>query len=74
MVDDNSSIIKSVESLQNIPGLNPVKRREQRKRRQSHQQSQEQNSQLPDESLEKKQSIDGFDEDPENKHTVDYRA
>ena len=35
MADNDSSIIKPVESLQNIGGLTPTKRREQRKRRQN---------------------------------------
>lgn len=34
MADNDSSIIKPVESLQNIGTLKPVKRREERKRRQ----------------------------------------
>ena len=34
MVDNDSNIIKPVESLQNIAGLNPVERRKERKRRQ----------------------------------------
>lgn len=42
MADNDSSIIKPVESLQNIGGLTPAKRREQRKRRQNLQQQNEQ--------------------------------
>ena len=34
MADNDSNIIKPVESLQNIPLLTPAKRREQRKHRQ----------------------------------------
>jgi hypothetical protein len=47
MADNDSSIIKPVESLQNIGGLTPTKRREQRKRRQN---LQKQNKQQPDDS------------------------
>lgn len=35
MADNDSSIIKPVESLQNIAGLKPIKHREERKRRQN---------------------------------------
>ena len=35
MADNDSNIIKPVESLHNIAGLTPTKRREQRKRRQN---------------------------------------
>ena len=34
MADNDSNVIKPVESLQNIAGLNPVERRKERKRRQ----------------------------------------
>ena len=49
MADYDSSIIKPVESLQNITGLTPVKHREQRKRRQ----------QSPEENKEKDESAEG---------------
>ena len=49
MADYDSNMIKPVDGLQNIPGLNPVKHREQRKRRQ----------QLPEENKEKDESAEG---------------
>jgi hypothetical protein len=49
MADYDSNIIKPVDGLQNIAGLTPVKRREERKRRQ----------QLPEENKEKEQSAEG---------------
>jgi hypothetical protein len=51
MADNDSSIIKPVESLQNIGNLTPTKRREQRKRRQDLQKQDKQPSeQQPDDS------------------------
>ncbi len=51
MADNDSSIIKPVESLQNIGGLTPTKRREQRKRRQNLQkQNKQQLEQQPEDS------------------------
>ncbi|UCC23583.1 MAG: hypothetical protein JSW23_05890 [Planctomycetota bacterium] len=53
MADNDSSIIKPVESLQNIGTLKPVKRREERKRRQYLQeQKSEQFEQQPDDSAD----------------------
>jgi len=49
MADYDSNMIKPVEGLQNITGLTPVKRREQRKRRQ----------QFPEENKEKDKSAEG---------------
>jgi len=49
MADYDSSMIKPVDGMQNIPGLNPVKQREQRKRRQ----------QLSEENKEKNESGEG---------------
>ncbi len=48
MADYDSNIIKPVDGLQNIAGLTPVKRREERKRRQ----------QLPGENREKEESTE----------------
>jgi len=48
MADYDSNIIKPVDGLQNIAGLTPVKRREERKRRQ----------QLPGENKEKGESAE----------------
>jgi len=49
MADYDSNMIKPVEGLQNITGLTPVKRREQRKRKQ----------QFPEENKEKDESAEG---------------
>jgi hypothetical protein len=48
MADYDSNMIKPVESLQNIAGLTPAKRREERKRRQ----------QLPKEDKQKNESAE----------------
>ena len=53
MADDNFNIIKPVESPQNIAGLTPAKRREERKRRQDlHKQKREEPEQEPNESVD----------------------
>ncbi len=44
MVDNDSNIIKPVESLHNIAGLTPVKSREDRRRRQKFNRANEQSS------------------------------
>lgn len=75
MPDNDYNIIKPVESLHNIAGLNPAKRREQRKRRQNlnAEQDEEAEQELND-SLEK-QSPDNVPTDNENdRHSIDYCA
>jgi hypothetical protein len=58
MADNDSSIIKPVESLQNIGSLTPAKRREQRNRRQD---LQKQNKQPSEEQPSEEQPSDSGD-------------
>ena len=44
MTDNDSNIIKPVESLQNITGLTPARRREERKRRRNRHEQETQES------------------------------
>ena len=53
MADNDSNMIKPVESPQNIAGLTPTKRREERKRQQDlHKQKSEESEQEPNESVD----------------------
>ena len=73
MADYDSNMIKPVESLQNITGLTPAKRREERKRRQ----------QLSEHKKEKDESVEGETDTPQewkehgndqDSDGIDYRA
>ena len=53
MAENDFNMVKPVESLQNIPGLSPAKRREERKRRQNTSgQKKEDSEQQPAEFIE----------------------
>jgi len=75
MADNDSSIIKPMESLQNIEGLTPTRRREERKRKQS---LNKQNKEEPEEELN--ESVDQQDlgneltENESDQNTIDYCA
>jgi len=74
MADNDSSIIKPVESLQNIAGLKPTKRREERKRRQNlQQQSNQEPEQEPDESVDQ-DTTNKSAENENDQNTIDYCA
>jgi len=75
MADNDSSIIKPMEGLQNIEGLTPTRRREERKRKQS---LNKQNKEGPEEELN--ESVDQQDlgneltENESDQNTIDYCA
>ncbi|GAH45119.1 unnamed protein product [marine sediment metagenome] len=75
MADNDSSIIKPMEGLQNIEGLTPTRRREERKRKQS---LNKQNKEEPEEELN--ESVDQQDlgneltENESDQNTIDYCA
>lgn len=75
MPDNNSNIIKPVETLHNIARLAPAKRREQRKRRQDLQeQNKEKENQQNNEQISQ-QNPDQNPADSENEiNTIDYCA
>ena len=75
MAENNTDIIKPVDGLQNIAGLTPARRREQRKRRQDLNKENEQESeQIVDESVDE-EIVDGeVAEDANSHHIIDYRA
>ena len=74
MADNNYNIIKPVENLQNIGGVTPAKRREERKRRQN---LKEQNEQEPEQQLNESVEEDLSNETNESQgeqHSIDYCA
>jgi hypothetical protein len=74
MADSDSNIIKPVESLHNIGGLTPAKRREERKRRQNWpEQENDEFEQQPDESVDE-QDMSDFDNNGDERNTIDYCA
>jgi len=82
MADNDSNIIKPVESLQNIAGLTPARRREERKRRRNRHEQETQESESAEGELN--ESVDERTintEFPENESErladdagIDYRA
>jgi len=69
MADDNYSIIKPVESMQNIAGLTPAKRREERKRRENLRKKNKQDQQIEEQNPNEKP-----EDDTDNRGSIDYRA
>ena len=75
MPDNDSSMIKPVEELQNIAALTPAKRREQRKRRQNLNKKKEHQSELKtDESVDQSELTSELDENDSDRSTIDYCA
>ena len=75
MADYDSNIIKPVDNLQNVTGLAPTRRREQRSRK--HQLNQENQEQQPDESVEEQAPEDSrekWNENNSDDSRIDYRA
>ena len=71
MADNDSSIIKPVESLQNIAGLKPIKHREERKRRQNLPGEDEKKSeQEQNNSIDEENQVNEF-ADNEQDHSCD---
>jgi len=75
MADKDYNIIKPVESLQNIAGLTPTRRREQRKRRHDlHKKNKEESEQEINDSIAEKTVSSKLTEDEEDQHSIDYCA
>ena len=78
MADNDFNIIKPVESLQNIAGLTPTRRREERKRRQNlHEESKEESEPAEgelNESVDEQDFSDELTEDGNDQHSIDYCA
>jgi hypothetical protein len=78
MADYDSNIIKPVDNLQNVTGLAPTRRREQRSRKhQLNQDNPEKQEQQPDESLEEQAPEDirkKWNENNSDDNKIDYRA
>jgi len=75
MADNNYNIIQPVESTQNIAGLTPAKRREERKRRQNLPgEHNEEPEQQPSESVDQEELNNELAEDENGQHSIDYCA
>ncbi len=77
MADNDYSIIKPVESLQNVGNITAAKRREERKKRQnSHKQEDRQRRPVEDELNEStEKNVDSeIAENDRDEHSIDYRA
>ena len=75
MPDNDYNIIKPVESLHNIAGLTPAKRREERKRRQNMHAAPDEEATLELNDSVEKESPDNTPADNENdRHSIDYCA
>lgn len=75
MADKDSNIIKPVESLQNITGLTPARRREERKRRQDlHKKQEQETEEEPNETIDEQNLNDELTENENGQNTIDYCA
>jgi hypothetical protein len=75
MADSDYNIIKPVEGLQNITGLTPARRREERKRRRQLQKEKEQESEQGlNESVDENNLSSELAEDESDRPSIDYCA
>ncbi len=71
MADNNYNIIKPVESLQNIRGLTPAKRRKEGKKQQDlHKRKEKEPEQEANEANEANEAV----KNDEDQHSIDYCA
>ncbi len=76
MADNDYSIIKPVEGLQNIGGITPIQRREERKKKKQHGQNEgEQESDKEELKELGEEKLRGEPDDNEqDQHSIDYCA
>ena len=77
MADNNYNTIKPVESLQNVGGLTPARRRQERKERQSSKKKSEEERELAEDELSELTEEDignEITENDQNGHSIDYCA
>jgi hypothetical protein len=76
MADSDSNIIKPVETMQNLPGVTPAKRREERKRRQErgYTSEEEYNRQQEAETGNKDKNSAKKEKNGQSGDTIDYCA
>ena len=77
MADNDHNIIKPVDGLQNIAGLTPAKRREERKKQQNLPEQKDQQRELAEDELNESTEKDVGSEIIENaqdRHSIDYCA
>jgi len=77
MADYDSNIIKPVDNLQNVKGLAPTRRREERSRRQKLNQDNPEQQERPDENVDEQapeEILENRDENGLGGSRIDYRA
>ncbi|RKY24905.1 MAG: hypothetical protein DRP62_02600 [Planctomycetota bacterium] len=74
MVDNNYNTIKPVESLQNVKGLTPARRRKERKHRRNPHEQNEQERKEELNGLSEKELNDKIVENGAGRHSIDYCA
>lgn len=75
MPDNSSNIIKPVESLHNVAGLTPAKRRQERKRRQNLRgKHNKQAEQELDDAVDREKPDKTPVDDENDRHSIDYCA
>jgi len=75
MPDSDFNVIKPVEGLNNITGLTPIDRRQERKRRQNLFTGRKgKNQESPNKPQDKQTPNDASDGDENDRHSIDYRA
>jgi hypothetical protein len=75
MADNDSSIIKPVEGMQNIAGLTPARRREQGKQQRNlHEEESEESGKEVNESVNEQDLNNEVTVTSEEKSTIDYCA
>lgn len=76
MADNNYNMVKPVEGLQNIAGLSPTRRRDEREHRQNPSQQQKDNAeQGPNEPVTEEDTNPDTDDDKQDQdHRIDYCA
>jgi len=74
MADNNFNLIKPVENLQNVAGVTPTKRREERKQKQQmHKQNEQQDEELNEQTDERPLEEESL-ENENGTSTIDYCA
>ena len=75
MADNDSSIIKPVDSLLSIPTVNPTGRRENRKRRQQPKKENTEYTEQEQNGLDDEQDLQGgLNDNEDDSNTIDYCA
>jgi hypothetical protein len=74
MADNDNSIIKPVETLQNVPALAPAKRREERRSRRQLRKQEKQQDEQEHGPLDEASEADELGRGEGDEHSIDYCA